>query len=426
MNPRCVFFSLVAVAVLSSVWMLYGNVLTVHDGRFVVEINYGAALGLGSPGNGTHGGAADTVGAATSPLPLLLTDATKAGAAVQRTPRDPVTPPPAQQQQQQQYQAWDQRLQLHGHVVHPRCPDPKASGEYPENGVKMCPIPGLNNLLFTQTNRYYCAFRDKVKRLNLRNRVCMKYSRDWFRYSDILAVNYSNPKAVPVCFGPDYPDPEKTFNIKHCEWRHVVEWYGSPRFWEARSHISFNAGYTDYINAWLAAHAPRGSEGQVLPYLSLHVRRGDYITHCIKMRRKREPPWLSYSWKKRRNEIASNDPYGASCLPSTEQIVAGINRVVELNPHVGAVFLSSNDEALLGEIQGSGKVRLPLFRLHFNGVANATAELGLRGVDLAVIDMLLLSRGSAFIFNRFSSFSATPYEIAYVTGRVTETNIWWW
>ena len=320
---------------------------------------------------------------------------------------------------------WTQRLHLVHSAPHVSCPkDANLSIPFEENGKKMCPIPGLNNLLFTQVNRYYCAYRDKVKRLNLRAKVCMKYSRDWFRYGDILTINYSKPRAVPVCFGPDYPDPEKTNNIKHCEWRHVKEWYGTRAFWEARSHLSFNIGYTTFVDSWLAGNAPQEG-GVVLPYLSLHVRRGDYFTHCIKLKKKKEPAWLSYSWNPKHNVISS-EPYGVSCFPQNADIIAGIKRVVKRNAALRGVFISTNDEELVSVLKADKTINLPVFSLQFPGIHNATAELGLRGVDLAIIDMLLLAKGSAFILNKFSSFSATPYEIAMVEGRITNENLWWW
>ena len=294
------------------------------------------------------------------------------------------------------------------------CPS-RENFEIPENGEKMCPIPGLNNLLYTQVNRYYCAVRDKRK-LKLRDRVCMKYSKEWFRYSEILFINQSKRNAVTTCFAKEAPNPE--MYLKNCEWRHHAKFYGTPQYWETRSHISFNAGYYRFADHWISTVIGKNKN-----YLSLHVRRGDYETHCIKLKKKREPAWLSYSWKKQ-NDIYG-EPYDASCFPSTDQIIAGIQKVISSSVvRIDAVFVSTNDHELVSNISRNGNIKIPVVRMTFNPTQQK--QLSLRDVDVAIIDMILISQGSSWILNKFSSFSATAYEMAMVTGRITGSNNWWW
>ena len=63
------------------------------------------------------------------------------------------------------------------------------------------------------------------------------YSTDWFRYSDIIAVNASQPGRAAVCWGDNTPDPERGY-LKNCAWKHIQSWYGTPRYWEARAHMN--------------------------------------------------------------------------------------------------------------------------------------------------------------------------------------------
>eukprot|EP00754_Rhynchopus_humris_P042061 Rhum_TRINITY_DN25647_c0_g1::Rhum_TRINITY_DN25647_c0_g1_i1::g.182536::m.182536 len=330
--------------------------------------------------------------------------------------------------------AWTRRFSLRrDNVQPPGCPHAPDTTPFEENGHKQCPIPGLNNLLYSQVNRYFCAFRDRKKLLYLRDKTCMKYSTDWFRYSDILTLNTSKKRAVPICWGQEY-NFDKSNHIARCEWKYIREWYGTPAFWEARAHIGFNPAYGEYVQAYLDAYAPKSATGAVAPYLSVHVRRGDYITHCVKLRKKKETPWSTYLSDGRKNTLSTRDmspkgeAYRSGCLPSFEQIAEGIAKVARMHPAIRSVFVSTNDEDLVHYLQTNASVTvgLPVFQLHFPGVANVTTELNLRLLDLAIVDMLLLSRGAAYIFNRFSSFSGTPYELAHVEGRVTDTNLWWW
>eukprot|EP01060_Flectonema_neradi_P024598 TRINITY_DN33520_c0_g1_i1.p1 TRINITY_DN33520_c0_g1~~TRINITY_DN33520_c0_g1_i1.p1 ORF type:complete len:408 (+),score=65.72 TRINITY_DN33520_c0_g1_i1:31-1254(+) len=305
-------------------------------------------------------------------------------------------------------------LKLEPPMHHKGCPTREVF-DIPENGEKMCPIPGLNNLLYTQVNRYYCAFRDR-KKLKLRDRVCMKYSKEWFRYSEILVINQSKSNAMTTCFAQEAPNPEGY--LRNCEWRHHAKFYGSPQYWEARSHISFNGGYYTFADQWTSAVIGKNKK-----YLSLHVRRGDYESHCIKLKKKREPAWLSYSWKKQ-NDVYGQ-PYDSSCFPSTEEIISGIQKVIDASDvALDAVFLSTNDRYLVSNITQSGVIKIPVVKMKFS--SQQKQQLSLRDVDLAIIDMILLSQGSAWILNKFSSFSATAYEMAMVTGRIDGKNNWWW
>ncbi|KAJ9457016.1 hypothetical protein DIPPA_33472 [Diplonema papillatum] len=321
------------------------------------------------------------------------------------------------------------------------CPAPGVA-RFVESGEKLCPIPGFNNLLFTQVNRFYCAVRDGLPALTLRDRVCMKYSTDWFRYSEVLTFapppGARGRAGTRVCFRDDAPNPEFK---RPCEWRHVQEWYGTPPFWAARRAVDFNAGYHAYADAWLRRHLPHAggtgpSEAAVWdhhPYLAVHVRRGDYQTHCLKMKKKKEQTWLSYSWNSSHTKFAlSPEVYGAGCYPSVDDVAAGVARVLGERRGVKSVFVSSNDKQLVKELQRRNP-RVPFFQLAFHPRGNETEAPGgsnsgggLRGVDLAIVDMIIMARASAWILNRFSSFSATPYEMAYTAGRIQHKSLWWW
>ena len=52
--------------------------------------------------------------------------------------------------------------------------------------------------------------------------------------------------------------------------------------------------------------------------------------------------------------------------------------------------------------------------------------VGMRHLDTLVLDMVVLSLGAHFVLNRYSSFSATVYEMATIHGRANESNVVCW
>eukprot|EP01064_Diplonema_japonicum_P016895 TRINITY_DN24949_c0_g1_i1.p1 TRINITY_DN24949_c0_g1~~TRINITY_DN24949_c0_g1_i1.p1 ORF type:complete len:400 (+),score=65.38 TRINITY_DN24949_c0_g1_i1:48-1202(+) len=379
---KIIFFSIAVTAALTAV-SLIGNTLTETEDGWVMTIR----IPVGKT-------------AVKDDRPTNINSTSPSPAPTQHTPPQSV--------------GSEIQLKLHPAKLHSSCP-PRAADEpeeYPENGVKMCPIPGLNNLLYTQVNRYYCAARDRVK-LNLRDRLCMKYSKDWFRYSEILDIEEKG--GPPVCFGSNFADPEKY--LKRCEWKNIREWYGSRNFWAARKKIAFNKGYMEYAEKWLEKNSG-GSK-----FLAIHVRRGDYFTHCKQIAKKKEPAWHAFSWNKAHKTVSEGGGYvRQACYPTMEEVAAGIDRVVghQKDANITSVFVSSNDKDLIKNVSLLVSSPLSFFQLHF---PNGTS---LRGVDQAIIDMVILSKASSWILNRYSSFSATPYELAYTDGRVTVDNLWWW
>eukprot|EP01065_Artemidia_motanka_P015102 TRINITY_DN18986_c0_g1_i2.p1 TRINITY_DN18986_c0_g1~~TRINITY_DN18986_c0_g1_i2.p1 ORF type:complete len:413 (+),score=125.54 TRINITY_DN18986_c0_g1_i2:54-1241(+) len=295
---------------------------------------------------------------------------------------------------------------------HPSCKAQPGRGQFAEHGVKQCPVPGLNNLLYTQHNRYFCAVRDRVQ-LRLRDRVCMKYSTDWFRYSDIIAVDWKRPGAAAVCWGDDTPDPERTI-LKGCEWKHTSKWYGSATFWDARSHVDFRREYYDYARRWLDA-----TVGPGLRYLSVHLRRGDFVAHCIKLAHKREPPFVTFSFNKKHRTMSA-DAYGEGCYPSDSSVVNSVRRALAATVGLQAVFVSTNDPGVVDMLRESLDPHVRVLRFEH------APEAKLRRVDAAIIDILLLGMGDAWLLNRYSSFSATAYETARIHGRMKDQFLWWW
>eukprot|EP01062_Namystynia_karyoxenos_P010759 TRINITY_DN13829_c0_g3_i1.p1 TRINITY_DN13829_c0_g3~~TRINITY_DN13829_c0_g3_i1.p1 ORF type:complete len:489 (+),score=153.95 TRINITY_DN13829_c0_g3_i1:81-1469(+) len=278
-----------------------------------------------------------------------------------------------------------------------------------------CPIPGLNNLLYSTHNRYYCAARDGWRQLLLRDRSCHKHSADYYRFSSLLEVNASRTggPAPAVCWGDDQRDPP----LRRCEWKHIPEWYGSPEWWRARAHIDFRPPYYAYARLW----ARRSTGGR--PYVALHLRRGDYKTHCAKLRRKREPAWLSFSHD-RRHRALSSDAYGAGCYPAVADIESGARLALAALGTAGVVFVSTNDPGLVGQLASRGRIPAPVRA--FPSDPRQLRRLRLRPLDAAVVDMALISLASAWVLNRYSSFSGTAYEMATLHGRMNRSALWWW
>lgn len=302
-----------------------------------------------------------------------------------------------------------------------------------------CPLPGLNNLLYSQINRWYCAFRDR-RHLRLRDRTCQKVlgTAEPYRYSTILQVNYEEAKntykrEASICWG-DWKKQDKS-----CEWGDIPQFYGTPDWWVARSLIDFHPIYYQIADdmlrrAFRVVVSPDHQPTILPPFITVHLRRGDYDKHCKLMTSKKEPSWLSFrATKGLRKGIEGCYPNLNSVTESLQDIqkTTGIKHIfiatnspMELEGVAAAVtgvlmmnypafnFSSYESQELLG---GAGTAPDVIER---NALYKAKYAHKFRDVDRVIVEMCIMIRGKHFLFNKFSSLSATVYEQARVNGNI--------
>ena len=339
---------------------------------------------------------------------------------------------------------------------------------------RQCPLPGLNNILYSQVNRWYCAYRDGSD-IELRDRSCsrvgagpQKGAVEPYRFSSILTIDYSREHSLTA----GSPSDEAAANsdgeaIKGrwgggganaslcwsdiagnkqtippaCEWSHVPRFYGTPQWWRARRMIDFHPQY--YRAAAHYVHAAFGGA----PFIAVHSRRGDYYTHCHHVIKQGIPPWVTFSKTPHLVEAPKR-----RCFPSEEDMIEAIAAVAALSGHtVRNVLVATNHPDELRGLQramarrsfgGGGKggsaaaeaynIKVVLFDdARLREVHRATEGrdgFAIRDVDRTIVEMAMLSFGSYFIFNAFSSFSGTVYEQARIHGRVRDgdANVFVW
>lgn len=278
-----------------------------------------------------------------------------------------------------------------------RTPIPKYTG---------CPLPGLNNLLYTQINRWYCAVRDNVT-IRLRDRTCNRDGIDEpFRFSTIVQVNYSQVQrtlpshnAAAIC----WCDISRQDTLRECEWKHVKYFYGNSLWWQARRAIDFHQVY--YALASVFIDQFLGGK----PFISIHLRRGDYEVHCKMLYRRGTSPWITFRSTKKLYGVMEG------CYPSMDTVKRTI-RMLRKSTTIDTVFVATNRPNVIAEA-GFGKNVVTLPRSFFDRFMP-----GSRMVDRIIVEMAVLSMGSFFVLNRFSSFSAMVYEMAMIHDRIQNSS----
>lgn len=280
---------------------------------------------------------------------------------------------------------------------------------------KGCPLPGLNNLLFTQVNRWYCALRDN-RVLHLRDRTCNKGSAEPFRFSTILQIDYpqlrhtlaGRPNSA-ICWS----DISKQDVAPHCEWADIPKSYGTDLWWSARKLIDFHNVY--YTTARRFVDLVFRGE----PYLAVHLRRGDYWQHCVVIKKKGIPPWVSFKNTKKLLD------FERGCYPSLEVVESTILQVAAEH-NLQHVFIATNtpdefvDVARRIASANNTKVQVAIPKPFFDSVDGGRQRM--RKLDTLIVEMAVLALGDAFLLNRYSSLSGMAYEMAVVNSKATPTS----
>lgn len=284
----------------------------------------------------------------------------------------------------------------------PQCKDqPNRTTIDPYKG---CPVPGLNNVLYTQHNRWFCTYRDNVV-LRLRDRICNKGTAEPFRFSTILQIDYSRipakKKGAAICWS----DIKKQDEPRECSWTHIPKFYGTPLWWEARALIDFHPSYHQAAERFVKHKF--GKE----KFIGVHMRRGDYIHHCIKIQRKGIKPWIPFKGTKTLHRGMS------SCFPNITEVEVALAKV-KADHGAKYIFVGTNVPEELDPI----KERLGIVLL----ADPERLGVGARRMDYLIFEMAIMARASAFVFNKYSSLSGTVYEMATVANRTTKENVYCW
>ena len=385
---------------------------------------------------------------------------------MQNPPKDLIINQAPRGDEQQQQQQQRPNVDVGGGVQTWNIPwevskNPEACGVQPNETTidpyKGCPLPGLNNLLYTQTNRWYCVFRDSVSKLELRDRTCDKGSVTPFRFSSIIAIDYhgaasakSGAGSVALTKTPRicWSDIKRQNEAKNCAWKDIPSFYGKPDWWKARKFFDFQAKY------YLAARKYIEHHFNNEPFISVHLRRGDYFTHCVSVRKKHTPAWLPFTAHgaaKMIKSLADLDPKRAmlpkidhhgnpmpgvhsNCYPSFSEIQDHFARLRE-QTGFKHIFLATNlpeEFANLTESHGIHFFQPDPSKIMALGAKTARSSAGARNnkpplrftasrkMDLMILEMCVASQGDHFVFNKYSSFSGSIYEMARIRGKVKE------
>lgn len=294
--------------------------------------------------------------------------------------------------------------------------DPNATEIPPYRG---CPLPGLNNLLFTQVNRWYCAVRDN-RVLHLRDRSCNKGSEEPFRYSTLLQIDYEalertlpSRRNAAICWS----DIARQDKAPQCEWGDVPKFYATELWWTVRRTIDFHPTY--YRTAERFVQTTFSNR----PFLAVHLRRGDYQQHCVVIKRRGVPPWISFA------KVRKLYDFERGCYPSLALVE---ETLVDWATQRGLadVFIATNTpdefeplaQRLAERASSPLHVVVGILARFFSSVDRQprSLEKRLRKLDQLVVEVIVLSLGRSFLFNRYSSLSAMAYEIAAMHGRIKQ------
>ena len=265
---------------------------------------------------------------------------------------------------------------------------------------KGCPIPGLNNLLYTQHNRWVCLYRDR-QRMTLRDRTCNKGSAEKYRYSTMVQVRYdrlaafrewvsqrrqaglpsptfgntrrggpgglltpenaTSPPAVVAAFNAyvrlmldEAPmDLQLASRVDAKSepavcWADIMEkvlpnrctWSDIPSFYgkpDWWEARQFIDFHPEYYTA--ARRIVTAAIGKDTPFIGLHLLRCDYQHHCTVIKKKNTPPFVSF-WSVPTSVTADGSLPG-SCYPTLDQITTVISRVVK-DTGIKIVFIATN------------------------------------------------------------------------------------
>ena len=316
----------------------------------------------------------------------------------------------------------------------------------PLPSIKECRLPGLNNLLYTQHSRWYCALRDGIT-IYLRDRSCEKSSMRPFRYSELLAMDHAAARRLwegepfkksngSLCWSDAVPQTK----LIACEWKQIHYQYGKSKWWDARRLIDFRPIYYAAAREYLAeVMKPENRR-----FISVHLRRGDYLQHCVYIAKRKPSPWVSFLNKTKVPSLADNNvslaltpkrmdylrrenedkssPFAvhSDCYPTIPECVVHL-REIQSRTNIESVFLATNLK--------SGDHEYSLLRDEFGKSLHTVNREAMctiwrritgkecRSIDRLIVEMAVASMGSFFVFNRYSSLSGTIFEMTSIHNR---------
>lgn len=331
----------------------------------------------------------------------------------------------------------------------------------PMNESSPCPTAGMNNQIVMLVAFLHCLrTRFGGKRVFLWKDISCSptggkegmrqyrvgstdYTYAWFRWSEIflLPTTSSQESNLPLlCLHDNYTWSENGPSISGCSTT-LDRIYGSKDYWSIRNRLPLRPRFNE-LAQWLLAPALGGVEGRERKFVSVHLRRGDYGNFCRQTKgssgekKFRIGPvrWLGA------NATGLSRSFLHSCAPSDAAVYANVRKVIET---FGAafVFLATNSKEFASNFaQSSNRTdgpQVPVWTLQTLLEAprsEADLEVGQRlGVhslshtERVILDMNILSMGSAVILNKYSTFSQSVIDFRHLRdGSLAGMKVYWW
>jgi hypothetical protein len=266
------------------------------------------------------------------------------------------------------------------------------------------------------------------------------YTYAWFRWSEIFLLpsnSGSEPNLPLLCLHDNYSWSENGPSISGCSTT-LDRIYGSKDYWSIRSRLPLRPRFNE-LAQWLLAPALEGLEGR--KFVSVHLRRGDYGNFCRQTKgssgekKFRIGPvrWLGA------NATGLSRSFLHSCAPNDAAVYANVRKVIETFD-AAFVFLATNSQEFASNFARSNRSNGPNVPVWTLGTllaaprSEADLEVGQRlGVnslshtERVILDMNILSMGSAVILNKYSTFSQSVIDFRYLRdGSLAGMKVYWW
>eukprot|EP01062_Namystynia_karyoxenos_P038588 TRINITY_DN28016_c1_g1_i1.p1 TRINITY_DN28016_c1_g1~~TRINITY_DN28016_c1_g1_i1.p1 ORF type:complete len:431 (+),score=105.43 TRINITY_DN28016_c1_g1_i1:77-1294(+) len=328
--------------------------------------------------------------------------------------------------------AWN--VSLLGSPVHDSCEEGVQKGPPVEDGVEHCPTAaGIGGLVNGLVNQYYCRgwrgthprgeagyaalgrlpHPGRARRVSFGDRVCSRGTTRWWRWSSVLAVDFSSPYAAPLCWQDQAAGPP----APGCSPHDVGRWYGTQGWWHIRETVGFHPQFEAQALGWLRRTV--SIMGGV--FVAMHIRRGDHKRRCLDAAAGELRPLPSYNHDRSQHSafhrtITKHDPYGA-CWPANEVVRHGAARLVRTHRARWLFVVADDPKEINADFRHAAQVPVIPF----------TPQPEMRPVDVSIIEMHIMSHAPALVLNRYSQYSGVVYDLMVLSNRVPKRGgLYWW
>ena len=296
------------------------------------------------------------------------------------------------------------------------------------NTSSTCPTSGMNNQMQMMMFYHNCRHHHSKPELKWKDISCSptggvqkgggqyavgsrSYDYTWFRWSSLFNVSRGG-----ICFSDKYTWSMHGW-IKGCGLTDAAyrRFYGSDDYWRHRLAFDFRDSFYSEVELFLQQEGIAEK-----PFLAVHLRRGDYVKFCKEITKNYKKLRLAHwKWASKRGSRDLYSKHMDTCFPSTEKVVAGINRLLELHNLEHVVMATTSPDFLPGnadfEKQIKGKVHA------FNA-----KQYEMSSAAFTAVDSVLLARASHKLLNRYSTLSLTGLDLAVIRGWWNNETTWFW